>query len=145
MTDRKTNDRFKNRFRKPRVGRTGRYTAHETDAHDAAEDPDSEEEESCEEESDLTTAFEREMDKLASVMKTCSLSPDILRSTRRWKANILRTSFLPERDAASFTRRHLSEGATNLHSQRPREKIEVPSKNRGKVRYSLPPGNSRQD
>ena len=64
VTDRKTNDRFKNRFRQPRDGRTGRYAAHETDAHDAEEDPNSEEE-SCEEESDLTTAFERGMDELA--------------------------------------------------------------------------------
>ena len=37
--------------------------------HDAEEDPNSEEEESCEEESDLTTAFEREMDELASVVE----------------------------------------------------------------------------
>ena len=69
MTDRKTNDRFRNRFRKPRDGRTGRYTAHETDAHDAEEDPNSEEEESCEEESDVTTTFKREMDELASVVE----------------------------------------------------------------------------
>ena len=52
----KTSDRFKNRFRKPPDGKTGRYTAHET-----------EEEESCEEESDLTAAFEREME--ASVVE----------------------------------------------------------------------------
>ena len=39
VTDRKTNDRFKNRFHKPRDGKTGRYTAHKTDAHDAKEDP----------------------------------------------------------------------------------------------------------
>ena len=63
MTDRKSNDRFKSRFRKARDGKTRRYTAHETDAHDAEEDPNSEEEESCEEESD---SFEREMDELAS-------------------------------------------------------------------------------
>ena len=69
MTDRKSNDRFKNRFRKSRDGKTGRYTAHETDAHDAEEDPNSEEEESCEEESDLTTVFEHEMDELASVVE----------------------------------------------------------------------------
>ena len=62
MTDRRPNDRFKNRFRQPRDGKTRNNTAHETDAHDA-EDPNSEEEESCEEESDLTTAFEREMDE----------------------------------------------------------------------------------
>ena len=66
VTDRKTNDRFSNRFRKPREGKTGRYTAHETDAHDVEEDPNSEEEESCEEELDSTTAFERDMDELAS-------------------------------------------------------------------------------
>ena len=59
MTEEKANDRFRNRFRKPRDGRTGRYTAHETDAHDAEEDLNSEEEDSCEEESDLTAAFER--------------------------------------------------------------------------------------
>ena len=64
MTDRKTNDRFKNRFRKPRDGKTGCYTAHETDAHDPYEDPNSEEEES-----DLTAAFERELDELASVVE----------------------------------------------------------------------------
>ena len=58
-TDRKLSDRFKNRFRKPRDGKIGRNTAHEIDAHDAEEDPNSEEEESCEEESDLTAAFKR--------------------------------------------------------------------------------------
>ena len=42
VTDRKANDRFRNRFRKPRDGKTGRYTAHETDAHDAERDPCSE-------------------------------------------------------------------------------------------------------
>ena len=31
VIDRKTNDRFRNRFLKPRDGRTGRYTAYETD------------------------------------------------------------------------------------------------------------------
>ena len=60
MTDRRPNDRSKNRFRKPRDGETGRYTAHETDAHDAEEDQNSEEEESCEEESNLTTAIEKD-------------------------------------------------------------------------------------
>ena len=69
VADRKTNDRFRNRFRRPRDGKTRRYTAHETDAHDAEEDPNSEEEESCEDESDLTTAFKREMDALASVVE----------------------------------------------------------------------------
>ena len=69
MTDRRPNDRSQNRFRKPRDGKTGRYTAHETDAHDATEDPNSEEEESCEEESDMTTTFEREMDDLVSVVE----------------------------------------------------------------------------
>ena len=64
MTDRNTNDRFRSRFRKPRDGKTGRHTAHETDAHNADEDPNSEEEESCEEGSDLTAAFDREMDEL---------------------------------------------------------------------------------
>ena len=36
VTDRRPNDRFKSRFRKTRHGKTGRYTAHETDAQDAA-------------------------------------------------------------------------------------------------------------
>ena len=67
--DRRPNDRFKNRFRRPQDGKTGRYTAQKTDAHDAEEDPNSDEEESCEEESDLTAAFEREMDELASVVE----------------------------------------------------------------------------
>ena len=69
MSDRKPNDGFKNRFRKPRDGKSGRCTAHETDARGAEEDPNSEEEESGEEETDLTPAFEREMDELASVVK----------------------------------------------------------------------------
>ena len=55
----------------------GRYTAHETDAHDAEEDPNSEEEESCEEESNLTAAFEREMDELASVVEELDDTLDI--------------------------------------------------------------------
>ena len=67
VTEVKANDRFRNRFRKPRDGRTGRYTARETGAHVAEEDLNSEEEDSCEEESDLTAAFEREMDELVSV------------------------------------------------------------------------------
>ena len=67
--DRRPNDRFKNRFRRPRDWKTGCYTGRETDAPDAEEDPNSEEEESCEEESDLTAAFEREMDELASVVE----------------------------------------------------------------------------
>ena len=62
--DRRPNDRFKNRFRRPQDGKTGRYTAQKTDAHDAEEDPNSDEEESCEEES-----VEREMDELASVVE----------------------------------------------------------------------------
>ena len=65
MIDRKTKDRFRNRLRKPRDGKTRRYTARETDAHDAEEDPNSEEEESCEEESGFSAAFEREMGELA--------------------------------------------------------------------------------
>ena len=75
--DRGPNDRFKNRFREPRDEKTGRYTAHETDANDAKEDPNSEEEESCEEESDLTTAFEREMDELASVVEELEDTLDV--------------------------------------------------------------------
>ena len=62
MSDQRTNDRFRNRFRKPRNGRTGRYTAHETDAHDEEDDPNSEKEDSSEEKSDLTTTFEGELD-----------------------------------------------------------------------------------
>ena len=65
--DRKPNDRFKNRFRKPPDGKSGRYTAHETVARHTEEDPNSEEEGSGEEETDLTAAFEREVDELASV------------------------------------------------------------------------------
>ena len=42
--DTQPNDRFKNRFRKPRDGKSGRYTAHETDARDTEDDPNSEEE-----------------------------------------------------------------------------------------------------
>ena len=40
--DQKVNERFRNRFRKPRDGKTGRCIAYETDAHDAEEDPSSE-------------------------------------------------------------------------------------------------------
>ena len=61
VSDRKSNDRFKNRFRKLRDGKSGCYTAHETDARDTEESPNSEEEESGEEETDLTAAFERQM------------------------------------------------------------------------------------
>ena len=43
MADQRTSDRFWNRFFKPRDGRTGRYTAHETDARDDDEDENSEE------------------------------------------------------------------------------------------------------
>ena len=77
MTDRRPNDHSKNRFRKPRDGRTARYKAYETDAQDAEEDPNSEEEVSCEEESDLTTAFEREMDELASVVEELEDTVDV--------------------------------------------------------------------
>ena len=38
VTDQKAHDGFRNRF-KPRDGKTERYMAHETDAHDAEEDP----------------------------------------------------------------------------------------------------------
>ena len=44
VSDWKPNDRFKNRFRKSRDGKSGRYTAHETDARDTEEDPNSEKE-----------------------------------------------------------------------------------------------------
>ena len=77
VTEVKANDRFRTGFRKPRDGRTGRYTAHETDAHDAEEDLNSEEEDSCEEESDLTPAFEREMDELASVPEELDDTSDV--------------------------------------------------------------------
>ena len=62
MSDLKPNDRFKNRFRKPLDGKSGRYTAHDTDVRDTEEDPNSEEKES-------TVAFEGEMDELASVVE----------------------------------------------------------------------------
>ena len=45
------------------TGSQGFYTAHETVARFAEEDPNSEEEESGEEETDLTAAFEREIDE----------------------------------------------------------------------------------
>ena len=83
MTDRKPCDRFKNRFCKPCDGKTGRYIAHETDAHDAEEDRNSEEEESCEEESDLTAAFEREMDELVSVVEELEDTLDVQNVNRR--------------------------------------------------------------
>ena len=69
MSDPKTKDRFKNRFRKPREVKSGRHKAHKTDARDEEEEPNSEEEESGEEETDLTAAFEREMDELPSVVE----------------------------------------------------------------------------
>ena len=75
--DWRRNDRFRNRLRIPQDGKTGRYTAHEIDAYDAEEDPNSEEGESCEEESDLTTAFEREMDELASVVEELEDTLDV--------------------------------------------------------------------
>ena len=43
VSDRKPNNRLKNRFRKPRDGKSGRYTAHETDARETEDDPKSEE------------------------------------------------------------------------------------------------------
>ena len=77
VSDRKPNDRFKNRFRKPRDGKSGRHTAHETDARDTEEDPNSEEEGSGEEETDLTAAFESKLDELASVMEELEDSLDV--------------------------------------------------------------------
>ena len=77
VTDRTANDRFRNRFRKPRDGKTGRYIDHETDAHDAEEDPNSEDEESCEEESDLTAVVERLMEELASVVEELEDTLDV--------------------------------------------------------------------
>ena len=75
--NRRPNDRFRNGFCRLRDGKTGCYTAHETDAHDVEEDPNSEEEASCEEESDLTAAFEREMDELASVVEELEDTLDV--------------------------------------------------------------------
>ena len=46
-------------------------------AHDGEEDPSSEEEGSCKEESDLTAAFEREMDELASVVEELEDTLDV--------------------------------------------------------------------
>ena len=77
VTHRKTSDRFRNRFRKPRDGRTGRYATQETEAHDAEEDQNSEEEDSWEEESEITAAFEREMDELASVVEELEDTLDV--------------------------------------------------------------------
>ena len=77
VSDRKTNDRFKNRFRKPRDGKSVPYTVHKTDARDTEEDPNSEEEESGEEETDLTAAFEREMDELASEVEELEDALDV--------------------------------------------------------------------
>ena len=77
VSDRKPNDRLKNRFRKPRDGKSGRYTAHETDARDTEDDPNSEEEESGEEDTDLTAAFGREMDELASVVEELEDTSDV--------------------------------------------------------------------
>ena len=68
---------FRNRFRKPRDGRTGRYVAHETDAHDADKAPNSEEEDSFAEESDITTAFEREMVEVASAVEDLEDTLDV--------------------------------------------------------------------
>ena len=59
------------------TGERGRYTAHETDARDDDEDESSEEEASCAEESDLTTAFERELDKLASTVEELEDTLDV--------------------------------------------------------------------
>ena len=42
VTHQKAHDWFRNRFHKPRDGIPGRYIAHETDAHDAEDDPSSE-------------------------------------------------------------------------------------------------------
>ena len=67
-----TNDRFRNRFRKHRDVKTGRYTALEIDARDAKENPNSEEEEP-----DLTAAFGREMDELALVVKELENKVDV--------------------------------------------------------------------
>ena len=63
---RKSNDRQRNRFREPRDGRTGRYSARETDFQEEDSKPNSEEEHSCTEESDLTTVLDRELDESAS-------------------------------------------------------------------------------
>ena len=59
------------------TGKSRRYTAHETDARDTKNDPNSEEEESGEEETDLTAAFEREMEELASVVEELEDTLDV--------------------------------------------------------------------
>ena len=59
------------------TGGLGVHTAHETDAHDAEEDRNFEEEESCEEESDLTAAFELEMDEQALVVEELEDTLDV--------------------------------------------------------------------
>ena len=64
-------------MRKPRDGKSGRNTANETDACDTEEDPNSEEEESGEEETDLTPAFHHEMDDLASVVEDLEDTLDV--------------------------------------------------------------------
>ena len=58
------------------------YTAHETNAHEEDEEPYSEEEDSCTEESDLTSAFEREMHALASTVEKLEESLWMLKT---WK------------------------------------------------------------
>ena len=52
-----------------RTGKRRTVSTHETDAHDTEKDPNSEEEESGEEDTDSTAAFKREMDELASVVE----------------------------------------------------------------------------
>ena len=74
VSDRKLNDRFKNRFCKLRDGKSRLFTADETDARDTEEELNSEEEESGEEE---TAAFEREMDELASVVEELEDTLDV--------------------------------------------------------------------
>ena len=87
VTDRRQNDRCKSRFRKPRHGKTGRYTAHETDAQDAEEDPNSEKEESCEEESDLTTALHVAL--TATVLDTGPVIRFVRQETNTMRRHIL--------------------------------------------------------
>ena len=69
VANRTSNDRRRDLFHKPRDGRTGRYTGHETEDHEEDGETNSEEENLCAEESDLTTAFEREINALASTVE----------------------------------------------------------------------------
>ena len=118
VTDQKVNQRFRNRFLKPRDGNTGRYIVHETDAHCAEEDPNFEEEESCEEESDLPAAFESVTDELASVEEELEDTLDVEgrgRSARTFKVHVRGTRH-HQRDTRNAGRNKESR-FTSLHRQ----------------------------